>query len=292
MLPKEILKKVRQIELRTRNLVNDVFSGEYHSIFKGRGMEFSEVREYQYGDDIRTIDWNVTARYNHPYVKVNEEERELNVVLAVDASGSGNFGSFAKYKSEIAAEICALIAFSAIKNNDKVGLTIFTDQVEKHIPPRKGKSHVLRVIREILYFQPQSTQTRIANGIEYLLRGLKRRSIIFVVSDFDDHGYQKPLRVLNQKHDVIAVKIRDRREMELPAVGLLQLQDAESGEEIWVDTSQRRFRELYRQAMEQKRQQFLQEAKGMNLDFIEIDTARDYVDPLIRFFKMREKRFR
>jgi len=292
MLPKEILKKVRQIELRTRNLVNDVFSGEYHSIFKGRGMEFSEVREYQYGDDIRTIDWNVTARYNHPYVKVNEEERELNVVLAVDASGSGNFGSFAKYKSEIAAEICALIAFSAIKNNDKVGLTIFTDQVEKHIPPRKGKSHVLRVIREILYFQPQSTQTRIANGIEYLLRGLKRRSIIFVVSDFDDRGYQKPLRVLNQKHDVIAVKIRDRREMELPAVGLLQLQDAESGEEIWVDTSQRRFRELYRQAMEQKRQQFLQEAKGMNLDFIEIDTARDYVDPLIRFFKMREKRFR
>jgi len=292
MLPKEILKKVRQIELRTRNLVNDVFSGEYHSIFKGRGMEFSEVREYQYGDDIRTIDWNVTARYNHPYVKVNEEERELNVVLAVDASGSGNFGSFAKYKSEIAAEICALIAFSAIKNNDKVGLTIFTDQVEKHIPPRKGKSHVLRVIREILYFQPQSTQTRIANGIEYLLRGLKRRSIIFVVSDFDDHGYQKPLRVLNQKHDVIAVKIRDRREMELPAVGLLQLQDAESGEEIWVDTSQRRFRELYRQAMEQKRQQFLEEAKGMNLDFIEIDTARDYVDPLIRFFKMREKRFR
>jgi len=292
MLPKEILKKVRQIELRTRNLVNDVFSGEYHSIFKGRGMEFAEVREYQYGDDIRTIDWNVTARYSHPYVKVNEEERELNVVLAVDASGSGNFGSFSKYKSEIAAEICALIAFSAIKNNDKVGLTIFTDQVEKHIPPRKGKSHVLRVIREILYFQPQSTQTRIASGIEYLLRGLKRRSIIFVVSDFDDRNYQKPLRVLNHKHDVIAVKIRDRREMELPSVGLLKLRDAESGEEIWVDTSRRQFREQYRETMEQKRQHFLQEAKGMNLDYIEIDTTQDYADPLIRFFKMREKRFR
>ncbi len=292
MLPKEILKKVRQIELRTRHLVNDVFSGEYHSVFKGQGMEFSEVREYQHGDDVRTIDWNVTARYDRPYVKVNDEERELNVMLAVDVSRSGAFGTHEKFKSEIAAEICALLAFSAIKNNDKVGLMIFTDSVEKFIPPRKGKSHVLRVIREILYYTPQSPRTNLRTGIEYLLRGLRRRSIVFVVSDFDDQDFIKPLRVLNRKHDVIAIRIWDRRENDLPAVGLLKLQDAESGEEMWVDTSDRPFRESYQALMEQKRQNFIKEAKQMNLDFIEIDTMTNYIDPLIKFFKMREMRFR
>jgi uncharacterized protein (DUF58 family) len=292
MIPKEILKKVRYIELHTRHLVNDVFSGEYHSVFKGQGMEFAEVREYQYGDDIRSIDWNVTARYHHPYVKVHEEERELNVMLMVDASGSGAFGSSAKFKNEIAAEICALLAFSAIKNNDKVGLLIFTDQVEKYIPPRKGRGHVLRVIRELLYFKPVSTQTDIANGLEYLLKGLKRRSIVFVVSDFADENFAKPLRVLNQKHDVIAIQMLDKREQELPAVGLMKMKDAETGEEIWVNTLDREFTKLYADYVAEKRQKFTKEAKLMNLDLIQIDAGESYVEPLVKFFKMRERRFR
>lgn len=292
MIPKEILKEVRQIELRTRYLVNDVFSGEYHSVFKGQGIEFAEVREYQYGDDIRAIDWNVTARYNHPYVKVNEEERELNVMLAVDASRSGAFGSHDKFKSEIAAEICALLAFSAIKNNDKVGLLVFTDNIEKYIPPRKGRGHVLRVIREILYFKPLSYKTNIRIGLEYLLKGLKRSSIVFVVSDFEDENFIKPLQVLNQKHDVIAIQILDKREKELPPIGLLKLQDAESLEEVWVDTTNRNFRQIYTDLIEQKRQNFVKETKSMNLDLIQIDTSESYVNPLVSFFKMREKRFR
>lgn len=292
MIPKEILKEVRQIELRTRYLVNDVFGGEYHSVFKGQGIEFAEVREYQYGDDIRAIDWNVTARYNHPYVKVNEEERELNVMLAVDASRSGAFGSHDKFKSEIAAEICALLAFSAIKNNDKVGLLVFTDNIEKYIPPRKGRGHVLRVIREILYFKPLSYKTNIRIGLEYLLKGLKRRSIVFVVSDFEDENFIKPLQVLNQKHDVIAIQILDKREKELPPIGLLKLQDAESLEEVWVDTTNRNFRQIYTDLIEQKRQNFVKETKSINLDLIQIDTSESYVNPLVSFFKMREKRFR
>ncbi len=292
MIPKEILKKVRQIELRTRYLVNDVFSGEYHSVFKGQGMEFAEVREYQYGDDVRTVDWNVTARYNHPYVKVHEEERELNVMLAVDASRSGQFGSGDKFKSEVAAEICALLAFSAIKNNDKVGLLIFTDEVEKYIPPRKGKAHVLRVIREVLYFKPASNHTNIRTGLEYLLRGLKRRSIVFVVSDFDDTGFYHPLNILNQKHDVIAIRTIDQRENELPDVGLIKLQDAETGAEIWVDTGNKKFRQQYQEKMADKHQEFLEQTKRMNVDSIQINVTESYVDPLIKFFKMRERRFR
>ncbi len=292
MIPKEILKKVRYIELHTRNLVNDVFSGEYHSVFKGQGMEFAEVREYQYGDDIRTIDWNVTARYHHPFVKIHEEERELNVMLMVDASKSGAFGSHEKFKNEIAAEICALLAFSAIKNNDKVGLLIFTDKVEKYIPPHKGRGHVLRVIRELLYFKPESTQTNIANGLEYLLKGLKRRSIVFVVSDFDDENFSKPLRILNQKHDVIAIQMLDRRERELPPVGLMKLKDAETGEEVWVNTLDRKFTGLYADYVAEKRQKFSKEAKLMNLDLVQIDAGESYVEPLVKFFKMRERRFR
>lgn len=292
MLSKEILKQVRQIELRTRHLVNDVFSGEYHSVFKGRGMEFSEVREYQYGDDIRAIDWNVTARYAHPYVKIHEEERELNVMLVVDASRSAAFGSQGKFKNEIAAEICALLAFSAIKNNDKVGLLIFTDQVEKFIPPRKGKSHTLRVIREVLYFQPQSPRTNIKSGLEFLLKGLKRRAIVFIASDFDDENFSKPLRVLNKKHDVIAISLADRRDKILPQIGLLNLKDAETGAEVWVDTTDKAFLERYAETVEQQRQNLRSMARGMKLDLIEIDTAASYVDPLVEFFKMREKRYR
>ncbi|HPN74370.1 MAG TPA: DUF58 domain-containing protein [Candidatus Marinimicrobia bacterium] len=292
MLSKEILKQVRQIEIRTRHLVNDVFSGEYHSVFKGRGMEFSEVREYQYGDDFRSIDWNVTARYAHPYVKIQEEERELNVMLAVDASRSNAFGSQGKFKNEIAAEICALLAFSAIKNNDKVGLLIFTDQVEKFIPPHKGRSHTLRVIREILYFQPKSPRTNIKSGLEFLLKGLKRRAIVFLVSDFNDENFAKPLRVLNKKHDVIAIHLQDARDKILPPVGLLNLKDAETGDEVWVDTSDRAFLEQYADLVEQQRQNLRNMARGMKLDLIEIDTAVSYVDPLVKFFKMREQRFR
>lgn len=292
MIPKEILKKVRYIELHTRHLVNDIFSGEYHSVFKGRGMEFSEVREYQYGDDIRTIDWNVTARYNHPYVKVHEEERELNVMLVVDASRSGAFGSQEKFKSEIGVEICALLAIAAIKNNDKVGLLVFTDKIEKYIPPRKGRSHVLRVIRELLYFKPESGRTDINGGLEYLLKGLKRRAIVFVVSDFDDQGYEKTLRVLNQKHDVIAIRIRDQREKDLPPVGLLKLEDAETHEAVWVDTTDREFLKHYTQLIAENEQKFVKAAQQMNLDLIRIDTAESYVDPLVKFFKMRERRLR
>ena len=292
MIPKEILKKVRYIELHTRHLVNDVFSGEYHSVFKGQGMEFAEVREYQYGDDIRTIDWNVTARYNHPFVKIHEEERELNVMLVVDASKSGAFGSKDKFKNEIAAEICALLAFSAIKNNDKVGLLIFTDKVEKYIPPRKGRGHVLRVIRELLYFKPESPKTNIANGLEYLLKGLKRRSIVFVVSDFDDENFMKPLRVLNQKHDVVAIQMVDKREQELPPVGLVKMRDAETGEEIWVNTLDRNFTKILTEYIIDKRQRFAKDAKAMNLDLVRIDASESYVEPLVKFFKMRERRFR
>ncbi len=292
MIPKEILKKVRQIELRTRHLVNDVFSGEYHSAFKGQGMEFAEVRQYQYGDDIRNIDWNVTARYGHPFIKVHEEERELNVMLVVDASGSGKFGSSEKFKSEVAAEICALLALAAIKNNDKVGLLIFTDQIEKYIPPKKGKGHVLRVIREILYFKPQSRKTDIKTGLEYLLKGLKRHSIVFVVSDFEDNNFMKPLQILNQKHDVVTIQTHDKREKELPNVGLLKLQDAETDEEIWVNTSDKKLREAYTNLVEAKWNKFSRESKSMNIDHIRIDVSKSYIDPLIRFFKMRERRFR
>jgi uncharacterized protein (DUF58 family) len=292
MLPKEILRKVRYIELYTRHLVNDVFSGEYHSVFKGRGMEFAEVREYQYGDDVRTIDWNVTARYNHPYIKINEEERELNVMLVVDASSSGAFGSYQKFKSEIAAEICAVLAISAIKNNDKVGLLIFTDEVEKFIPPRKGQGHVLRVIRELLYFNPESHRTCIAKGLEYLLKGLKRRSIIFIVSDFDDENYSQPLRILNKKHDVVAIQLLDNREQDLPDIGLLKLEDAESGETIFVNTADKQFIKLYADYVAEKRQQLAKEARMMDLDLVQINTAESYLEPLVRFFKMRESRFR
>jgi len=291
MLPKEILKKVRQLELYTRSLVNDVFSGEYHSVFKGQGMEFAEVREYQYGDDIRAIDWNVTARFNHPYVKVNEEERELNVMLAVDASRSGAFGTVAKFKSAVAAEISALLAFSAIKNNDKVGLVIFTDRIEKFIPPRKGRAHVLRVIREILYFQPESPFTSLRTGIEFLLKGLKRRSIVFLLSDFDDEQFEKQLQVLNQKHDVIAIQLIDRHEKSLPDAGLVKMQDAETRAEIWVDTSDQYLRQAYEQMVQEKLQSFQKLTKSVNLDLIQIDTSESYVEPLIRFFKMRAKRF-
>jgi len=292
MIPKEILKKVKRLEITTRGMVNDVFSGEYHSVFKGRGMEFSEVREYQIGDDIRTIDWNVTARYGHPFVKVFEEERELTVMLLVDASSSGDFGTFERMKGEIAVEICALLAFSAIKNNDKVGLIIFTDKIEKFVPPRKGKSHVLRVLRELLYFKPEDQKTDIGLALEYLNRVVRRRSVVFLVSDFLSQNYEQALLIANKKHDIVAVNIVDPREMELPSLGYIELEDAETGEQILLDTSDRTVCDLFAQKTSEavlKRDKLF---KSMNVDSIAIHTNESYFEPLMKFFRVRAKRFR
>jgi len=292
MIPKEILKKVKRLEITTRGLVNDVFSGEYHSVFKGRGMDFSEVREYSPGDDIRTIDWNVTARMNYPYVKIYQEERELTVMLMVDVSSSGNFGTFEQMKGEIATEICALLAFSAIKNNDKVGLIIFTDRVEKFIPPKKGKTHVLRVLRELLYHEPQSTQTDIAGALEFLNRVTRRRSVVFLVSDFISEGYNKALQIANKRHDVIAVTVTDPREVKLPPVGFIELEDAETGEIFLLDSSARNIRSSFAEAADTKRREREKLFKSMSVDYIDIFTDKPYIEPLMRFFRLRAKRFR
>ncbi|HEX9652490.1 MAG TPA: DUF58 domain-containing protein [bacterium] len=292
MIPKEILKKVKRIEIQTRGLVNDVFSGEYHSVFKGRGMDFSEVREYQIGDDIRSIDWNVSARMGHPYVKVFEEERELTVMLLVDVSSSGNFGTCERMKGEIAIEICALLAFSAIKNNDKVGLIIFTDQIEKFVPPKKGKSHVLRVLRELLYHKPAGKATNIALALEYLSRVVNRRAVVFLVSDFISENYQKAMQIANRRHDLVAITITDPRETDLPDVGFVELEDAETGEVILLDTSDVRLREGFARSSSKTIKERYRLLHSMNVDTIDVRTNISYTDPLIRFFRMRAKRYR
>ncbi|RPI02672.1 MAG: DUF58 domain-containing protein [Calditrichaeota bacterium] len=292
MIPKEILKKVKRIEITTRGLVNDVFSGEYHSVFKGRGMEFSEVREYQIGDDIRTIDWNVTARQGHPFVKVFEEERELTVMLLVDVSSSGEFGTFKQMKGEIAAEICALLAFSAIKNNDKVGLIIFSDQIEKYVAPKKGKAHVLRVIREILYHEPKGVKTNISEALEFLSRVTRRRSVVFLVSDFMNAGYERALQIANRRHDIVAITITDPREMEMPAIGFVELEDAETGEIILLDTSSLEVRQEFAATALESSQSRAKLFRSRKVDYIDIRTDQPYSEPLIRFFQMRAKRFR
>lgn len=289
-IPRELLKKVKRIEISTRNVVNEVFSGEYHSVFKGRGMEFSEVREYQPGDDVRTIDWNVSARMGHPYVKVFEEERELTVMLLVDVSSSGNFGTTEQLKREIAAELSAVLAFSAIKNNDKVGLIVFSDRIEKFIPPRKGKKHVLRVIREILFYKPQESTTDLNVALKFLSRVIKRKSTVFLLSDFLSQDYEKSLQVANKKHDIIAISISDPREISLPNVGLIDLEDAESGETLMIDTSSPIIREeFYNRAMNfnQGRSSFF---KSIGVDHIHILTNYSYIEPITKFFKMRAKR--
>jgi len=291
MLPKEILENVRRLEIGTKGLVNEIFSGEYHTVFKGRGMEFSEVREYVPGDDIRLIDWNVSARTGSPFVKVFSEERELSMMLVVDMSRSGTFGTSYRMKDEVAIEICALLAFSAMKNNDKVGLLIFTDKVEKFIPPRKGRQHVLRVLREIVYHEPENTSTNMKSAFEYLLRVIRRNSVVFVLSDFMDDGYQKSLRVLSSKHDVIAIKVTDKLEMQLPDAGLISLVDAETGENVVVDTSDEKIRNSY-SAMRRAQQEGLEKMfKKINLDHITIKTGESYVEPLYKFFRVRAKRF-
>ena len=291
MLTKELLKQVRQIEIRTKGLVNHLFSGEYHSVFKGRGMEFSEVREYQFGDDIRNIDWNVTARFGHPYIKIFEEERELTVILMVDMSGSQMFGSISKTKQQIAAEISAILAFSALKNNDKVGLILFTDKIEKFVPPRKGNKHVLRIIREVLSFEPEGNETNIKTALEYMNSAIKKRSIVFLLSDFIDSNYEKILRIVGRKNDLIGIVLDDRRENELPQVGLVKLTDAETGEERWIDTGNKRVREQ----MLKTRKEVIARRNAMflasRLDSIEVRTGEDYIKPLVQFFKMRERRW-
>lgn len=291
MLTKELLKQVRQIEIRTKGLVNQVFSGEYHSVFKGRGMEFSEVREYQFGDDIRNIDWNVTARFGHPFIKIFEEERELTVMLLVDLSGSLIFGTVEKTKQQVAAELSAILAFSALKNSDKVGLILFTDKIEKFVPPRKGRSHVLRIIREVLSFEPEGKATNLRTALEYMNSTIKKRSIVFLLSDFMDSGYEKILKIIGKKHDLIGVVLNDKREAEIPRMGLVKLTDAETGEERWVDTSstrvQNRLKEVRKNMIESRKSLFI----SSRLDSIEVQTGDDYVKPLVQFFRLRERRW-
>src|SRR3990172_2365903 len=289
METRELLKKVRQLEIRTRGLVNQVFSGEYHSVFKGRGMAFSEVREYMPGDEIRTIDWNVTARLNHPFVKVFEEERELTVMLLVDMSGSQFFGSQAVLKRDIAVELSAILAFSAMKNNDKVGAILFTDTIEQFIPPRKGKTHALRIIRELLSFEPKSHRTNMNEALEYLSRVQKKRSIVFLISDFIDSGYEQGLRIAGKRHDLIGIVLMDPRERELPQIGLITLHDAETGRQQWIDTSDQSIRRAHAQywkAMHQGRHNLFLKSK---LDAVEIQLDQPYMKPLSDFFRRREK---
>ncbi|GAK57268.1 hypothetical protein U27_04233 [Candidatus Vecturithrix granuli] len=291
MIPKEILKKVREIEIYTRRLVNETVAGEYHSVFKGRGMEFLEVREYQPGDDIRSIDWNVTARMGHPFVKLHVEERELTIFFLVDTSASGNFGTVNTLKGELAVELCAILAFSAIRNNDKVGLITFTDTVEKYIPPKKGKNHVLRVMRELLYFQPQGTGTNIQAALEYLNTMLKRKAVVFLVSDFIASGYEQALRITSRKHDVIPITITDPRELELPNVGFIELEDAETGEQIMLDTFDPDVRKAYRTLALEELAIRERVFRSMKLDVINIRTDQPYLQTLISFFHKRASRY-
>jgi len=290
MIPKELAKKIRYLEIFTSKAVNDTLAGEYESVFKGRGMEFDEVREYQIGDEVRSIDWNVTARMGHPYVKRFVEERELTVIFLVDLSASGAFGSTRQMKNEVAAELCALLAFSAIKNNDKVGLIVFTDRVEMFIPPAKGTTHVLRLIRELLEFRPKQTRTNIGAGIEYLGRVTTKRSVVFLVSDFLGSGFEKQLHVLAKRHDLIAVSITDPREVRVPDVGLIELEDAETGERIVIDTGSMAVRNQYERLGNDQQGRLRGMFRSMDIDQIEVFTDRDYVRDLVLFFRTRERR--
>ncbi len=291
MIPREILSKVRHIEIVTRRLVNEVMAGSYHSVFKGRGMEFDEVREYSPGDDVRAIDWNVTARTGSPHVKTFIEERELTVLLMVDLSGSTAFGSNDRMKSELAAEICALLAFSAIRNNDRVGLLVFTDHVERFIPPKKGKNHVLRVIREVLYHRPEGRGTSIPAAVEHALRLLRRKSVIFLVSDFLADNLRRPLGVLNRNHDLVALRITDPREMDIPAVGIVPFEDPETGEVFFADTRNRRFRDAYREAAAKRLSGGEQLLRMLRIDFADIRTDRSYLEPIVQLFRRRALRY-
>ncbi|QDS96904.1 DUF58 domain-containing protein [Adhaeretor mobilis] len=290
MIPQELMKKIRRIQIRTSHLADDMLSGQYHSAFKGRGIEFEEVRPYQVGDDVRSIDWNVTARYGDPFVKLFREERELTVLLLVDLSASQGLGTHYQTKRELVTDLAATLAFSAIKNNDKVGLQLFTDGIEKAVPARKGSRHVLRLIRELLYCEPIGRGTDITKALQHLNNTVKRRSVVFLISDFQDTGYEQTLRLAKQRHDVIPIVVGDERELTIPNVGLVQLQDGETGETIFLDTSSPLHRRLYQEraklAAESRDQMF----KKLGMDPIQLSTGEDFVDPLRKFFHQREAR--
>ncbi len=290
MIPKELFKKIRRIEITTKGLVEDIFGGEYRSAFKGRGIEFSEVRPYQFGDDIRFIDWNVSARTGSTFVKVFEEEREQTLMLVVDVSGSGDFGTRSQFKRELAAEICAVIAFSAIQNNDKVGLMLFSDEVELLVPPKKGRRHVLRVIRDLFAHEPRSRGTDLSSALEHLLHLLRRRSIVIVMSDFLDSDFEKSLRAVRRRHDTIAIQLHDPREGSLPALGLLELTDGETGETRVIDTGSRRVREVFAREAKTRQSDLADLFRRLQLDAVYIGTDESYIEPLARFFQSRHGR--
>ncbi|MCF8400675.1 MAG: DUF58 domain-containing protein [Bacteroidales bacterium] len=286
-----MFKKVRKIEIKTRGLSNQIFSGHYHSVFKGRGMAFSEVREYQYGDDIRSIDWNVTARFNHPYVKVFEEERELTVMLLVDVSGSNEFGTKQRMKEDLITELAAVLAFSAIQNNDKVGVIFFSDKVEKFIPPKKGSKHILRIIRELIDFKPENRETDIAEALRYLTNAIKKKCTAFILSDFFDTGFENAISIANRKHDLIATRIYDPIETALPRIGMLHVKNAETGRLMWIDTSNKKLRADFYRGVEQHNKYLNEVFLKSGVDAVKIATNQDYVKPLIKLFKKREARF-
>ena len=286
----DLLKKVRQIEIKTRGLSNHIFAGEYNTAFKGKGMAFSEVRDYQNGDDVRSIDWNVTARYNSPFVKVFEEEREMTVMLMIDVSGSNNFGSNKNFKKELATEIGAVLAFSAIKNNDKVGVIFFSDIIEKFIPPKKGKKHILRIIREIISFKPSSKKTDLSVALEYFNSVINRRSICFILSDFISTSFKKPLKIASRKHDVVALKLIDKREEIIPNIGLVPIEDAESGKKIIIDTSSKFFINRLLEEKNKRNNKLKSLMNESSVDLINLYTGEDYVKPLINFFKKRSNK--
>ena len=283
----ELLKKVRKIEIRTRKITHQIFSGQYHSAFKGRGMAFSEVREYQYGDDIRNIDWNVTARFNHPYVKIFEEERELTVMLLIDVSGSNSFGTFNRLKSELITELAAVLSFSAIANNDKVGVIFFSNRVEKFIPPNKGRSHILRIIRELVNYEPQEVQTNIAEALRYLTNAIKKKCTAFILSDFVNHDFEQALKIASNKHDLVALHVIDPGDGKLPEVGIVQMKDPETGKMKFVDTSSRLVRKLYQQWWEQQQERCIEQFRKSGIDNTQLFTHLDYVKSLTVLFKRR-----
>ena len=286
----ELFKKVRKIEIKTRGLSNQIFSGQYHSVFKGRGMAFSEVREYQPGDDIRSIDWNVTARFNHPYIKIFDEERELTVMLLIDVSASNQFGTKKTFKQDVITEIAAVLAFSAIQNNDKVGVIFFSKTVEKFIPPKKGTSHILRIIRELIEFRPQQQETNLTEPLRYLTNAIKKRCTAFLLSDFMDRGFEDAIKIANKKHDLIAVRIFDEREIELPDVGLIRARDAETNKQIWVDSSDRKVRRQYNNWYKAHQEYLAETFVRSGVDVAKIATNQDYIKPLLGLFRKRGAR--
>lgn len=287
----DIIKKVRKIEIKTRGLSHAVFSGHYHSAFKGKGMTFSEVREYQYGDDIRNIDWNVTARFNHPYIKIFDEERELTVMLVIDVSASNEFGTRVQLKEELITEVAAVLAFSAINNNDKVGVVFFSDRIEKFIPPKKGKTHILRIIRELIDFQPKSQNTNISEGLRFLTNAIKKRCIAFLISDFQDKNFDQALRIASRKHDIVAVRTYDRRETELPKMGMVKVLNKETGRSMWVDTNDPGLRSNFSSHWARHERELSVLFKRLGIDSATIPTGDDYVKPLVNLFKVRESRY-